>query len=91
LNGFAANLEGARKVVDLLRPLLTKSAAELLPRIDDAADELAMQLASLRSGDGYQSYETVSTEQREQIAAQAKALADALDGIDPALGLSTLR
>ena len=91
LNGFAANLEGARKVVDLLRPLLTKSAADLLPRIDAAADELAMQLASLRSGDGYQSYTTVSTEQREQIAAQAKALADALDGIDPALGLSTLR
>ena len=91
LNGFAANLEGARKVIDLLRPLLTKSAADLLPRIDAAADELAMQLASLRSGDGYQNYTTVSTEQREQIAAQAKALADALDGIDPALGLSTLR
>ncbi|AIS17611.1 multidrug DMT transporter permease [Pseudomonas rhizosphaerae] len=91
LNGFAANLEGARKVIDLLRPLLTKSAADLLPRIDAAADELAMQLASLRSGDGYQSYTTVSAEQREQIAAQAKALADALDGIDPALGLSTLR
>lgn len=90
LSGFAANLEGARKVIDLLRPLLTKSAADLLPRIDDAADELAMQLASLRSGDGYQSYETVSAEQRQQIAAQAKALADALDGIDPALGLSTL-
>ncbi|MEB2869692.1 iron uptake system protein EfeO [Pseudomonas rhizosphaerae] len=91
LNGFAANLEGARKVIDLLRPLLTKSAADLLPRIDAAADEFAMQLASLRSGDGYQNYTTVSTEQREQIAAQAKALADALDGIDPALGLSTLR
>ena len=90
LNGFAANLEGARKVIDLLRPLLAKSAAELLPGIDAAADELAMQLASLRSGDGYQSYETVSAEQRQQIAAQAKALADALDGIDPALGLSTL-
>lgn len=90
LNGFAANLEGARKVVDLLRPLLTKATTDLLPRIDDAADELAMQLASLRSGDGYQSYATVSTEQRQEIATQAKALADALDGIDPALGLSTL-
>lgn len=90
LNGFAANLEGARKVVDLLRPLLTKATTDLLPRIDDAVDELAMQLASLRSGDGYQSYATVSTEQRQEIATQAKALADALDGIDPALGLSTL-
>lgn len=90
LNGFAANLEGARKVVDLLRPLLTKATTDLLPRIDAAADELDMQLASLRSGDGYQSYETVSAEQRLQIATQAKALADALDGIDPALGLSNL-
>ena len=43
-----------------------------------------------RSKDGYASYDSVSGEQRKQIADKAQALADALDGIDPALGLSGL-
>lgn len=90
LNGFAANLEGARKVVELLRPLLSKSAAELLPRIDTAVAGLDQQLAGLQVNDQYPSYDTVSADQRKQIANKAKTLADALDGIDPALGLSTL-
>ncbi|MHC8286460.1 iron uptake system protein EfeO [Pseudomonas sp. XS1P51] len=90
LNGFAANLEAARKVVDLLRPLLTKSAAELLPKIDSAVAGLDAELNGFKVNDGYASYDSVSAEQRKQIADKAKALADALDGIDPALGLSGL-
>ena len=91
LNGFAANLEGARKVVDLLRPVMTKSAADLLPKVDAAVTALDAQLNGLRNADGsYTSYEKVSPDQRKQIGDKAKALADALDGIDPALGLSGL-
>jgi len=90
LSGFAANLAGARKVVDLLRPLLAKSAADLLPKIDAALNDLGTQLDSLRDGDTYRAYDKVGPDQRKQIADKAKALADALDGIDPALGLSAL-
>jgi len=90
LNGFAANLEVTHKVVDLLRPLLTKSAANLLPQIDSAFAALDAELNGLKTQDGYASYDSVSAEQRKQIADKAKALADALDGIDPALGLSGL-
>ncbi|MGF0238217.1 iron uptake system protein EfeO [Rhodococcus sp. IEGM1300] len=90
LNGFAANLEAARKVVDLLRPLLTKSAAELLPKIDSAITALDADLNGFKVNNGYATYDTVSAEQRKQIADKAKALADVLDGIDPALGLSGL-
>ncbi|WP_277963621.1 iron uptake system protein EfeO [Pseudomonas sp. RIT-To-2] len=90
LSGFAANLAGARKVVDLLRPLLAKSAADLLPKIDTALNDLGTQLDSLRDGDTYRAYDKVGPDQRKQIADKAKALADALDGIDPALGLSAL-
>jgi len=90
LNGFAGNLEAARKVVDLLRPLLTKSAAELLPSIDSAVASLDAELNGFKVENGYASYDTVSAEQRKQIADKAKALAAALDGIDPALGLSGL-
>ncbi|MCF7534937.1 iron uptake system protein EfeO [Pseudomonas petrae] len=90
VNGFAANLEGTRKVIDLLRPLLAKSSGEVLKKIDTASTALDDQLLMLKTADGLKPYDQVSTEQRKQIADKAKALADALDGIDPALGLSGL-
>ncbi|WDH50776.1 iron uptake system protein EfeO [Pseudomonas chlororaphis] len=90
LNGFAASLETTRKVVDLLRPLLAKPAAPLLAQIDGALDALDSQYSALRSTEGYASYDSVGADQRKRIADQAKVLADALDGIDPALGLSGL-
>ena len=90
LNGFAGNLQGTRKVIDLLRPLLEKSAPAVLADLDKAAQALDQQLGSLRDGDAYRPYDRVTEEQRQQIAAAAKTLADALDGIDMALGLSDL-
>lgn len=57
LNGFAANLETTRKVVDLLRPLLAKPAAPLLAQIDSALGALDSQYGALRSAEGYASYD----------------------------------
>jgi iron uptake system EfeUOB component EfeO/EfeM len=88
--GFAANLEGTRKVIDLLRPLLSKTSGDLLKKIDDAATALDDQLLMLKTDAGYTPYDQVSNEQKKQISDKAKALADALDGIDPALGLTGL-
>ena len=90
LNGFAANLQTAHKVVDLLRPMLSKSAAELLPKIDQTLAGFDNELNSYKVKDGYASYDAISGAQRKQIADKAQALADVLDGIDPALGLSGL-
>ena len=90
LNGFASNLETAHKVVELLRPMLTRSAPDLLPKIDAALSDFDTVLNSFKVKDGYATYDTVSGAQRKQIADKAQALADALDGIDPALGLSGL-
>jgi iron uptake system EfeUOB component EfeO/EfeM len=90
LNGFAANLEGARKVIDLLRPLLSTSAGELLQKIDAVAAEFATTLDALNTDNGYRPYDQVQAAQRQQIADKARSLADALEGVDPALGLSSL-
>jgi iron uptake system component EfeO len=91
LNGFAANLDAARKVVDLMRPLLSKSAADLLPTIDTALAAFETQLKGLKVDGQFSRYDSVTADQRKQIADKAKALAAALDGIDPALGLSGLQ
>jgi iron uptake system EfeUOB component EfeO/EfeM len=90
LNGFVANLEGTRKVIDLLRPMLGKSAKDLLTRIDAASATLDTELNGLSTENGMRAYEQVDEKQRASIAEKAKALADALDGIDGALGLSGL-
>ncbi|TPG75333.1 iron uptake system protein EfeO [Pseudomonas arsenicoxydans] len=90
LNGFAANLDVARKVVELLRPMLSKSAADVLPKVDSALAAFDSELNGLKVKDGYASYDSVSAEQRKRVANKAQALADALDTIDPALGLSGL-
>ena len=90
LNGFAANLQTTRKVVDLLRPLLAKNNADMLLNIDTASSALEAVLSGLKTDKGYLTYDTVSAAQRQEISNKAKALADALDGIDPALGLSGL-
>jgi iron uptake system EfeUOB component EfeO/EfeM len=90
LNGFVANLEGTRKVIDLLRPLLSKSAGPLLEKIDAASAGLDTELNGLNTDNGLRPYDQVNAEQRKLITDQAKALADALDGIDAALGLSGL-
>jgi len=87
LNGFAANLEATRKVVDLLRPLLTKKNPDLQRNIDSASASLEAELNGLKTSQGYRTYDRVSAEQRQHISNKAKVLADELDGIDPALGL----
>ncbi|WP_328590107.1 imelysin family protein, partial [Pseudomonas amygdali] len=88
---FAANLDGTRKIVDLLRPLLTRSAADLLQKIDAAMADLDTTLDALSTTEGgMRPYDQVDETQRRQIAAKAGALADALNGIDAALGLSDL-
>ena len=91
VNGFAANLEAAHKVVELMRPLLTKSAADLLPKIDSALAAFDTELNGLKVDGQYRRYDSVTADQRKQIADKAKALAAVLDGIDPALGLSGLQ
>ncbi|MFC6338135.1 iron uptake system protein EfeO [Pseudomonas sp. CCM 7891] len=91
LNGFAANLDVTRKVVDLMRPLLSKSAAGVLPGIDTALAAFDAELNGLKVDNHYSTYDSVTADQRKLIANKAKALAVALDGIDPALGLSGLQ
>ncbi|MGE8065809.1 iron uptake system protein EfeO [Pseudomonas sp. NPDC089569] len=90
LSGFAGNLDAARKVVELLRPLLSKSASDLLPKLDGAVAGFDAELKGLKVADGFASYDSIGPDQRRQIADKARALAAALDDIDPALGLSGL-
>jgi len=86
LPGFAANLDGTRKIIDLLRPLLSKGHQDLQQRLDSQVQALAAAL-----GDLQRPYSSLSAEERNRIATAAQALADSLDQVAPALGLAATK
>ncbi|KTT34783.1 multidrug DMT transporter permease, partial [Pseudomonas oryzihabitans] len=86
LPGFAANLEGTRKVIDLLRPLLSKGHQDLQQQLDTRAQAFADAL-----GDQQRPYASLSASDRDRIAKAAQALADSLDQVAPTLGLTATK
>lgn len=50
---FAANVEGAEQIIELLEPALEKADPELLARIEAGFDDLDTSLDALEKGDGY--------------------------------------
>jgi len=86
LPGFAANLDGTRKIIDLLRPLLSKGHQALQQQLDSQVQAFATAL-----GDLQRPYSSLSAEERNRIATAAQALADSLDQVAPALGLAATK
>ncbi len=50
---FQANFDGSMKTIDLLRPVLEKSAPDLLDKIDAAAKKVQAELDELKADPGY--------------------------------------
>lgn len=51
---FQANFDGTMKIIDLLRPVLAKSAPDLSAKIDTAADAMQAELDRLQADPGYE-------------------------------------
>lgn len=88
LADFAANVEGSRKIVDLLRPLLTPINPELAADVDRQFGAAESALARHRQGDGFVSYEGISADERAALAKQMRDLAAAIARLNAALGLA---
>ncbi len=84
---FAANLDGSRKVVELLRPLLTKAKPELVAEIDAEFAATTAILDGLRQPDGFVAYDKVSEADRAALGQRLQALADGIGKINAGLGL----
>jgi iron uptake system component EfeO len=84
---FQANVDGAQKIVDLLRPLTLKANAELLGTIDRNFAIVEKILAKYRNGDSFESYDRLTAEDRTALRGPITALAEDLSKLRGTLGL----
>lgn len=75
---FQANIDGARVAWEGLRPLLQKKDAELDATISREFTALQKLLDAQRSGDGFVSYDKLSTAEVKELSDAVNALAEPL-------------
>jgi iron uptake system component EfeO len=89
LYDFQANVDGAKKIVDLLKPLLQKEDADLLKKIEDNFATVDGILAKYKTADGgFESYEKLTEEDRNALKAPVTTLAEDLSQLRGTLGLN---
>ncbi|MCK9856980.1 iron uptake system protein EfeO [Paenibacillus sp. ATY16] len=86
LYDFAANVEGAKKIYELLKAELNKQDAELEAQIGTSFDNLEQALAAYKSGDGYVSYTDLKEEDTKKLSQLLDALAEPLSHMGTILG-----
>ena len=85
---FQANLDGAQKIVEVLRPLLTQIDASLLASIDANFLTVTHILQKYRTDSGFAAYEQLSAEDRRALQGPITALAESLAKLRGTLGLN---
>ncbi|WP_339319080.1 iron uptake system protein EfeO [Paenibacillus sp. FSL R10-2734] len=87
LYDFVANVEGAQKIYELLKPELAKKDAELEKTIGERFAALQAELAPFKSGDGYVSYEELKEDDVRKLSQNLDALAEPLSNMGTILGV----
>ncbi len=86
---FQANLDGAAKIVDLLRPLTVKADKNLSDKIDANIKTVNELLAKYRHPDGsFETYDKLSDADRLALKGPVTQLAEDLSRLRGALGLN---
>ena len=80
---FQANLDGAKKAYDVLRPLVV-GRRDLLDRLDVAFAAVQAELDKHRDGDAFVSYDTVDEPQRRELARVVDGLGEPLSQLTAA-------
>ena len=81
LSDFKANVDGAQKAYELLKPVAQKNDAALTTELDKqfaALDTLLDKYRSTTTSDGFVSYDKVTEDQRKELSDGVNALAEPL-------------
>jgi iron uptake system component EfeO len=81
LSDFEANVAGAQSAFGLLAPALRERDRTLASTISDRFDAVDAELARIKRGDVYPSYDTISTQQRRRFSQLVDALAEPLSRV----------
>jgi len=84
---FQANVEGAQKIVDLLRPQLQQKSADLLAKIDANFKKVNTILAKYRHDAGFETYDKLTDADRNALKGPITTLAEDLAQLRGVLGL----
>lgn len=85
---FKANVDGARKIVDLLHPLTVKADKDLSQKIAKNFETVEKILAKYKTKDGYETYDKLSQEDRTALQGPITTLAEDLSKLRGTLGLN---
>ncbi|KFL27271.1 iron transporter [Devosia sp. 17-2-E-8] len=83
---FKGNFDGSRKIFELVKPLLGDDA-DFVAKVDDNFNTVDATLAKYKEGDGYQSYDKLSEDDRRVLAGAVNTLAEDLSTLQGKLGL----
>ncbi|WNM49277.1 iron uptake system protein EfeO [Kitasatospora sp. CM 4170] len=87
LADFAANVEGARKAYELLKPVASEKDAELAKTLDSEFAATEALLAKYKQADGtYTSYDKVADAERKTFSDAVNALGEPLSKLAAAVG-----
>jgi iron uptake system component EfeO len=75
---FAANVDGAKKVYELLKPVVAEKDAALAQALDTEFADVQALLAKYKQGAGYVSYDKVTPVQRKELSDAVNALGEPL-------------
>ncbi len=84
---FQANIEGAQKIVDLLRPQLQKENGALLTKVDANFKKVNTILAKYRTKTGFETYDKLTDADRNALKGPITTLAEDLAQLRGVLGL----
>lgn len=87
LYDFAANVEGAQKIYELLQPNLEQVDAMLSRNINDKFKAMNDELSPFKKGTGYVSYTELTKEQVKKLSQCLDALAEPLAQMGKLLGV----
>jgi iron uptake system component EfeO len=85
---FKANIDGAQKIFDLVRPLVEKKDSAFVKKVADNLATVDKTLAKYKTSNGYQLYDKVSEQDRKVLAAAVNTLAEDLSQLRGKLGLN---
>jgi iron uptake system component EfeO len=82
---FKANVDGAKKIYDLLKPVVQERDAQLAEDLDANFADVEALLKKHEKGDGYVSYDKVGKDDRKKLADAVNALGEPLSKLAEAV------